>query len=201
MLTRRQVVQYGSLHVTHVQNPLRFEYLDRRCRTGHRPQELLGTQGAAALVRRVNSLRGGPITGRPLDAVITTGDNTDNRCGLELEWLLTVLAGGQVHPSSGDPDVFEGVAGAGLEEYWQPEAGTPGRFEGTGFPRVPGLLAAATASFRSPGLDVPWLMTMGNHDGAALGTLDDRRAPDGRPGRNRASSGRRHDALHGWTLA
>ena len=58
------VVQLTDLHVTDVQNPLRFEYLDRRCRTGHRPQELLGTHGATALVRRVNSLRGGPFTGR-----------------------------------------------------------------------------------------------------------------------------------------
>ncbi len=165
------VVQLTDLHVTDVQNPLRFEYLDRRCRTGHRPQELLGTHGAAALVRRVNSLRGGPFTGRPIDAVMTTGDNTDNQCGLELEWLLTILAGGIVHPSSGDPDAFEGVAGCGLEEYWQPESTMSDRYKARGFPVVPGLLAAATAPFASPGLDVPWLLTMGNHDGAALGTL------------------------------
>ena len=166
------VVQLTDLHVTDVQNPLRFEYLDRRCATGHRPQELLGTHGATALVRRVNSLRGGPFTGRPIDAVMTTGDNTDNQGGLELEWLLALLAGGRVHPSSGDPDVFEGVAGCGLEEYWQPESPLADRYKGHGFPVVPGLLAAATAPFTSPGLDVPWLLTMGNHDAAALGTIE-----------------------------
>ena len=166
------VVQLTDLHVTDVQNPLRFEYLDRRCRTGHRPQELLGTHGTTALVRRVNSLRGGPFTGRPIDAVMTTGDNTDNQGVLELEWLLTILAGGSLHPSSGDPDVFEGVAGSGLEEYWQPESTMADRYKEHGFPVVPGLLAAATKPFASPGLDVPWLLTMGNHDAAALGTLE-----------------------------
>jgi len=166
------VVQLTDLHVTDVQNPLRFEYLDRRCGTGHRPQELLGTHGATALVRRVNSLRGGPFTGRPIDAVMTTGDNTDNQGGLELEWLLTILAGGSLQPSSGDPDVFEGVAGCGLEEYWQPESTMADRYKQHGFPVVPGLLAAATKTFASPGLDVPWLLTMGNHDAAALGTLE-----------------------------
>lgn len=166
------VVQMTDLHIADVQNPLRFEYLDRRCRTGHRPQELLGTHGATALVRRVNSLRGGPFTGRPIDAVMTTGDNTDNQGGLELEWLLTILAGGSLHPSSGDPDVFEGVAGCGLEEYWQPESTKADRYKEYGFPIIPGLLVEATKPFASPGLDVPWLLTMGNHDDAALGTLE-----------------------------
>lgn len=166
------VVQLTDLHVTDVQNPLRFEYLDRRCGTGHRPQELLGTHGATALVRRVNSLRGGPFTSRPIDAVMTTGDNTDNQGGLELEWLLALLAGGKVHPSSGDPDLFEGVAGCGLEEYWQPESVLADHYKRRGFPAVPGLLSAATRPFSSPGLDFPWLLTMGNHDAAALGTLE-----------------------------
>ena len=166
------VVQLTDLHITDVQNPLRFEFLDRRCRTGHRPQELLGTQGAAALVQRVNALRGGPFTGRPIDAVMATGDNTDNQSGLELEWLLTIFAGGLLHPSSGDPDVFEGVAASGLEEYWQPESQAPDHYKELGFPLVPGLLEAATRPFDSPGLGVPWLLTMGNHDAAALGTLE-----------------------------
>ncbi len=166
------IVQVTDLHITDVQNPLRFEYLDRLCGTGHRPQELLGTHGAAALVRRINRLHAGPFTGRPIDAVMTTGDNTDNQGGLELEWLLSLLAGGRLHPSSGDPNVFEGVAGCGLEEYWQPESSAADRYKNHGFPVVPGLLAAATAPFTSPGLAVPWLLTMGNHDAAALGTLE-----------------------------
>ncbi|MGL5809881.1 MAG: TIGR03767 family metallophosphoesterase [Nocardioides sp.] len=169
------VVQLTDLHVTDIQNPMRFEYLDRHCTTGHRPQELLGTQGAAALIRRINALRVGPFTGRPMDLVMTTGDNTDNQSGLELEWLLTLLAGGLLHPSSGDPEAFEGVAGCGLGEYWQPESAARDRYQARGFPVVPGLLTSATRPFVSPGLDVPWLLTMGNHDAAAVGTLEQRR--------------------------
>ena len=166
------LVQITDLHITDVQNPLRFEYLDRYCGSGYRPQELLGTHGATALVRRINSLHTGPLTGRPIDAVMTTGDNTDNQGGLELEWLLTILAGGVVRPSSGDPNAFEGVAGCGLRQYWQPESEQPDDYKRHGFPVVPGLLAAATKPFGSPGLDVPWLLTMGNHDAAALGKLE-----------------------------
>lgn len=169
------VVQVSDLHVTDVQNPMRFEYIDRINSTGHRPQELLGVHGTAALVRRVNGLHGGPGTGRAVDAVMSTGDNTDNQAGTELEWLLTLLAGGVVHPDSGDGNHFEGVAGSGLREYWQPESVRSDRYKEHGFPHVPGLIAAATAPFTAPGLRVPWLLTMGNHDVVANGMLENRR--------------------------
>lgn len=165
------LVQLTDLHVTDVQHPLRFEYLDRLCRTGHRPQELLTTHGAAALVDRVNQLRGGPFTGRPVDVVVTTGDNTDNNSRLELDWVLRILAGGRIHPSSGDPSTFEGVASAGLTDFWQPEGQVADTYARAGFPVVRGLLEAATAPFVASGLDAPWLVTMGNHDNTSLGTL------------------------------
>lgn len=168
------VVQVSDLHVTDVQNPMRFEYIDRINSTGHRPQELLGMHGTAALVQRINGLRGGPGTGRPVDAVMSTGDNTDNQAGTELEWLLTLLAGGVVHPDSGTGEGFEGVAGSGLREYWQPESAELDRYKRQGFPHLPGLIAAATAPFSAPGLDVPWLLTMGNHDVVANGMLENR---------------------------
>jgi metallophosphoesterase (TIGR03767 family) len=166
------VVQISDLHVTDVQNPMRFEYVDRINRTGHRPQELLGVHGADALVRRINGIKAGPFTGRPVDAVMSTGDNTDNQARIELEWLLGVLAGGIVEPDSGTPEGFEGVAGSGLTEYWQPESTRDDRYKQHGFPVVPDLLAAATRPFRAGGLDVPWLLTTGNHDAVANGMLE-----------------------------
>jgi metallophosphoesterase (TIGR03767 family) len=168
------LVQLSDLHVTDVQHPMRFEYIDRLNRTGHRPQELLTVHGAAALVARINGLRGGPATGRPVDAVVSTGDNTDNQAGTELEWLLTVLAGGVVTPDSGSVGHFEGVAGSGLAEYWQPDLVEPDRYKALGFPHVPGLVDAATSSFATPGLRVPWLLTTGNHDVVANGMLANR---------------------------
>jgi metallophosphoesterase (TIGR03767 family) len=169
------VVQVSDLHITDVQNPMRFEYIDRINSTGHRPQELLGVHGTAALVQRINALTAGPATGRPVDAVMSTGDNTDNQSGTELEWLLTLLAGGVVEPDSGIPGEFEGVAASGLSEYWQPESPKTDRYKRLGFPVVPGLVEAATRSFTAPGLNVPWLLTMGNHDVVANGMLENRR--------------------------
>jgi len=168
------VVQISDLHITDVQNPMRFEYIDRISTTAHRPQELLGVHGTAALIRRINALAGGPATGRPLDAVMSTGDNTDNQSGNELEWLLTLLAGGTVRPDSGDDGAFEGVAASGLGEYWQPESVAKDRYKSLGFPLVPGLIEASTQAFVTPGLDVPWLLTMGNHDVVANGMLENR---------------------------
>jgi metallophosphoesterase (TIGR03767 family) len=166
------VVQVSDLHITDVQNPMRFEYIDRINATAHRPQELLGVHGTAALVQRINALPGGPATGRAIDAVMSTGDNTDNQSGNELEWLLTLLAGGTVRPDSGDAGAFEGVAASGLREYWQPESCERDRYKGLGFPLVPGLIEASTRAFVAPGLNVPWLLTMGNHDVVANGMLE-----------------------------
>lgn len=168
------VVQISDLHITDAQNPMRFEYVDRISATAHRPQELLGVHGTAALVRRINALPGGPATGRPIDAVMSTGDNTDNQSGNELEWLLTLLAGGTVRPDSGDVGAFEGVAASGLPEYWQPESIERDRYKNLGFPLVPGLIEASTQAFVTPGLNVPWLLTMGNHDVVANGMLENR---------------------------
>ena len=38
-----------------------------------------------------------------------------------------------------------------------------------GFPHIEGFLAAATRDVRSPGLNLPWYSTVGNHDSLPLG--------------------------------
>ena len=89
---------------------------------------------------------------------------------------MTLLDGGEVHPDSGDPGAYEGVADddAWDERYWHPEserADLPrARY---GYPRVPGLLTAARRAFTSPGLAVPWLGVHGNHDEMVQGTWPD----------------------------
>ncbi|GGO88701.1 metallophosphoesterase [Nocardioides phosphati] len=164
------VVQVTDLHVVDTQNPMRCEYLDRQVRTAYRPQELLAPQGTTALVEAVNGLGVGPLTGRPLDAVVATGDLTDNHSGTELDVLLGVLAGGIVRPDTGGA-AYEGVANAGLWDHWQPGSTEEDRYRRAGFPHLPGLVEAAMRPFVSPGFAVPWLVTMGNHDDTALGTL------------------------------
>lgn len=168
------LVQVSDLHITDAQHPLRFEYLDRINKIGHRPQETLGLHGAAALIARINAISGGPFTGRPLDAVVSTGDNTDNQSRNELAWLLGALAGGRVRPGSGSPDGYEGVASSGEREYWNPGSAKVDDYKRRGFPHVPGLLAAATRTVELPGLKVPWVLTMGNHDDVVGGMVRNR---------------------------
>lgn len=166
-------VQFTDVHVVDVQSPVRFEYTHPILGTGaHRPQEALAQVGASALVQRVNTLRAGPVTGRELDFVMSTGDNTDNHEQVELDWLMGILNGGSVTPNTGDPSGFEGVQNCGSELYWQPESEMTDRYKDeAGFPHLPGFLEAAITGFTAPGLNVPWYCTLGNHDNTPVGTL------------------------------
>jgi metallophosphoesterase (TIGR03767 family) len=157
-------VQLTDLHITDVQSPLRFEWMRAHAPNGWRPHEALTAAGAVALVERINSLRGGPVTGAPLAFAVTTGDNTDNNSSLELDWFLTALSGGTITPDSGDPEAYEGVQNSGLPLFWQPDSARADADKKRGFPHLPGYLAAARRPLTSPGLTIPWYSTVGNHD-------------------------------------
>ncbi|MFF8099181.1 TIGR03767 family metallophosphoesterase [Streptomyces sp. NPDC016640] len=162
-------VQLTDLHLIDAQHPLRLEYLRPADVHAWRPQEALTVQGAVALVERINALRGAPVTGSPLDFAMTTGDNTDNNCRSELEWFLTVMSGGRITPNTGDPRHYEGVQNSGLKQYWQPDSAVRDADKRLGFPHLDGFLAAAVREVNSPGLDLPWYSTVGNHDSMPLG--------------------------------
>ncbi|GAA2525122.1 TIGR03767 family metallophosphoesterase [Streptomyces fimbriatus] len=162
-------VQLTDLHLIDVQHPLRLEYLRAADVHAWRPQEALTVQGAVALVERVNALRGAPATGSPLHFAMTTGDNTDNNTRSELEWFLTVMSGGRITPNTGDPRHYEGVQNSGLKQYWQPDAAVRDADKRLGFPHLDGFLAAAVREVNSPGLNLPWYSTVGNHDTMPLG--------------------------------
>ncbi|MEV2235610.1 TIGR03767 family metallophosphoesterase [Streptomyces phaeochromogenes] len=157
-------VQFTDLHLVDVQHPLRYEYLRSQTASAWRPQEALSVPGAVSLVERVNALRGAPVTGSPLHFVMTTGDNTDNNAKTELDWFLKVMSGGRITPNSGDPNRYEGVQNSDLKLYWQPDAALRDADKQVGFPRIDGFLAAAIRELRSPGLNLPWYSTVGNHD-------------------------------------
>ncbi|MFJ9035783.1 TIGR03767 family metallophosphoesterase [Streptomyces sp. NPDC102406] len=158
-------VQFTDLHLVDVQHPLRYEYLRSQTASAWRPQEALSVAGAVALVERVNALRGAPVTASPLHFVMTTGDNTDNNARSELGWFLTAMSGGRITPNTGDPRHYEGVQNSGLPLYWHPDADLRDADKRRhGFPRIPGFLEAALAEVRSPGLNLPWYSTVGNHD-------------------------------------
>ncbi|WP_137725461.1 TIGR03767 family metallophosphoesterase [Prescottella subtropica] len=165
------LVQLTDVHVTDAQSPVRFEYVHPFQAAAHRPQETMTTQGLVSLIDRVNSLRKGPHTQRDFDAVVTTGDNTDNKEFAELGWFLTALNGGTLTPNTGDPTRFEGVQNSGADLYWNPESSIRDIYKKAGFPEIPGLLSAVLQPVTSPGLDTKWYCVFGNHDDSVVGTL------------------------------
>ncbi|MFT4085614.1 MAG: TIGR03767 family metallophosphoesterase [Gordonia sp. (in: high G+C Gram-positive bacteria)] len=164
-------VQMTDIHLTDVQSPARFEYVHPIQGPAFRPQEALTTQGAVALVKRINSLPGGPFTGRKFDAVISTGDNTDNHEHVELTWFQRLLSGGAITPNTGTRDRFEGLQALGSGLYWRPELASSDIYKERGFLQIPGYLRAAIRTHTSPGLTTPWYAVVGNHDDQLLGTV------------------------------
>ncbi|WP_029759789.1 TIGR03767 family metallophosphoesterase [Gordonia hirsuta] len=164
-------VQTTDIHITDVQSPARFEYVHPIQGPAYRPQEALGTQGAVALINRINQVGAGPFTGRRFDAVVSTGDNTDNHEHIELDWFLNLMSGGDITPNTGAKDRFEGVQALGSQLYYRPELPSGDIYKERGFVQIPGLLRAAMRTHRSPGLNMPWYSVFGNHDDQFLGTV------------------------------
>lgn len=164
-------VQFTDQHMLDAQSPMRFEFLHDITGSAFRPQESLTTHGSVALVERVNELRKGPHTGRAIDCVVTTGDNTDNHEHVELDWFLAVMNGGPITANTGADGTWEGVQTGGSTHYWHPGGEVEDRYAEAGFPQLPELLADAMTSHTSPGLDVPWYSVFGNHDDSISGTL------------------------------
>lgn len=183
----RRVPLVSFLHLTDfqfpdVQSPARVEFLDRAADeptpsflgSAHRPQEALVIHACEAMNRQANAVGLGPVTGRPLDLTVCTGDNFDNAQLNELQWFLRLMNGGEVVPNSGDPDVFESVQSfdGPLDydpHYYHPDPvrdprGPDNYKRHFGFPDLPGLLEAAGRPFVAAGIDTPWYSLWGNHD-------------------------------------
>lgn len=184
-------VQLSDVHIVDAQSPLRLEWTDRLddpsplpaiglFTSSYRPQEMLTGQVADAMVRAINQIAVGPVTGKPFTLAIQTGDNSDNSQLNEIRWNIGVLNGGQVRVDSGNLTRWEGVADSTPATYdaayWHPEGNPAGKIVDRprseyGFPVVPGLLDAARAPFQAEGLDVPWYSVFGNHDGLVQGNF------------------------------
>jgi metallophosphoesterase (TIGR03767 family) len=191
--SRRPVVVLGQLtdiHVLDAQSPARVEYLDRfddpdspfrsvlPFDSSYRAHEMLTAQVGESMVRAMNRVGRGPITGAPIDFTIATGDNVDNTQHNELRWQIDLLDGERVRPDSGDLTKYEGVADQASYDvrYWHPDGTPAGAADDLprslfGFPVVPGLLDACRRPFHATGLRTPWLTAFGNHDGLVQGNL------------------------------
>ena len=134
------LVHISDLHICDAQSPARLELLDRladphnpmseivKLVGTYRPNEMLTTQTLEAMVQTINRIDHGVVTNRPIDAVVVTGDVTDNAQGNELDWYFTLMDGGELLPDSGDASRWEGLSSNDPERYdtsyWNPD-GTP----------------------------------------------------------------------------
>ncbi len=207
-----RLIHLSDSHLCDAQSPARLEFLDREGDPHvtddetvfvgtYRAHEMLSTHTLDALIRAAGSL----AQRRKVDAVIVTGDGTDNAQANELEWYFTILNGGVVVPDSGLPAQWEGVGGGEDpydRSYWHPGGAPPGHEPDFphllyGFPTIPGLLDKAREAFRAPGLPIPWWSVYGNHDALLQGTV----APSDAL-RRRATGIRRPRAMpRGWDYA
>src|SRR5579864_9200724 len=109
-----------DLHVTDVQSPARFEFVNREWEdprfrellTMQRPHETLNVRAVEALLRALGRIERAPMTGNPIELVAMTGDSIDNTQLNELTNFLALMDGGIVHPDSGAPG-YDGVQAIG----------------------------------------------------------------------------------------
>jgi 3',5'-cyclic AMP phosphodiesterase CpdA len=106
------LIHISDLHICDAQSPARVEMIDRFADPHHpmseyvkyvgtyRAQEIMTAQTLESMIRTVNALKTGIVTNRPIDAVVITGDVTDNSQHNELMWYLSIMDGGVVQPDS-----------------------------------------------------------------------------------------------------
>lgn len=184
-------IHLSDLHICDAASPGRLEFLDRIADSDnpisafvpyvgtYRAQEFLTTQVLEAMVVATNNIKRSPFTGSEIDAVIITGDVTDNAQKNELDWYKNVLDGGLVDPKSGDSARSEGSHSSNADlydiHYYHPD-GPPEGMEVDrphalhGFPHFKGVLKGSETPFVATGLRHKWFAVHGNHDALLQGT-------------------------------
>lgn len=184
-------IHLSDLHICDAASPARLEFLDRIADPDnplsqlvpyigtYRAQEFLTTQVLQAMVVAANEIKKAPLTGAAIDAVVITGDVTDNAQSNELNWYKTILDGGVVTPKSGDSQRSEGSHSSNADlydiHYYHPDGpptGLPADRPHVlhDFPHFKGVLQAAERQFVADGLTHKWLAVHGNHDALLQGT-------------------------------
>ncbi len=184
-------IHLSDLHICDAASPARLEFLDRIADPDnplsqlvpyigtYRAQEFLTTQVLQAMVVAANEIKKAPLTSAAIDAVVITGDVTDNAQSNELNWYKTILDGGVVTPKSGDSQRSEGSHSSNADlydiHYYHPDGAPTGLPADRphvlhDFPHFKGVLQAAERQFVADGLTHKWLAVHGNHDALLQGT-------------------------------
>lgn len=179
------LVQVSDAHVIDTVSPARCEWIEllgddplwKPLLHMHRPYEALTHWALAAHVERLHQNRLAPVTQRPYDLLLSTGDNIDNAQANELETFLTLLSGGTTHLSAyggvHEPGAdFDGAGKPGGKPwpFWVPDAGVACAWKSKAYPAVEDYLARVSAPLHSPGLGFAWTSVPGNHDVMRQGT-------------------------------
>jgi metallophosphoesterase (TIGR03767 family) len=149
---RRSILAFHHLsdfRIVDEESPLRREWADE-CSppldvTSFRPQETLSVQAAAALIVAANAVSTSPLTRRPVDLAVHTGNATNNAHYNELRWFLDLMDGKPVYPDSGAIG-YQGVQTQSPASAYDD------------------LLDTAQRPFTPKGLAFPWLTVLGNRD-------------------------------------
>lgn len=178
--TKRRSLAYlghfSDIHVIDAQSPGRLEpliALTAEFIDASRPQDTLTTQVLSQMVSSLSNSKHSPLTGAPMTAMLSTGDNADSRNSTELNWVINVIDGVSVTPNTGKAGVYEGVQVWDEATYvYQPGNPNIDEYGARGFPQIPGMLnAAVSQNVTSVGCPTPWYTTYGNHDTLFMGNI------------------------------
>ncbi|MGU3577005.1 TIGR03767 family metallophosphoesterase [Brucellaceae bacterium C25G] len=148
-----------------------------------RPQDTLTVHVLDAMIRRINAIGKGPVSDRPFDFAISTGDNADSRGLHELEAVIRVL-NGQKASFNATARRYQGLQDETFSEnnaydaFWHPEPVKSNERDDIwkrayGYPVIEGFIDAVSQPVASEGLKFPWYTGFGNHDILDLGIFPD----------------------------